>query len=537
MKKSLGLKNKQSGVVAIFVASIIMVILALITLGFTRIMQREQRQALDRQLSRQALYASESAANEVYSKILSNPGLYDDEKTGCNPEDDVSSDGTVRPLFTSAETDIDGGAGQIQYSCVLYDQSPKELKYDVSSSESKLVELKSSSGAYSTLNISWSNSDDNLNTTATLPECDNAGEFPPTRGGTMPLLKIDLTNTSTYSRASLLSNSEYMYLAPCRGGGGGNPGTYTIDKDTRGDVVPVYCTNLGTCDVAISTGDLSSDSYLARIKPVYENASVNISGTTASGDAEFVGAQIKIDVTARANDVVRRLQINAPFSSVENPPEAVLQSFAGICKLLEVNTESGNESVNDLCSGVLGSTTYTISETPPSSSAPTTRLGNAGIGGCTSTPRPPGCGNGTPDPNAPDFNWSASFMNASVNPAGVVTGCTWEWGDGTSNDYGPTDNACTNGEWVSHDYNPPNDSRGWQSLILSTNGDQGCWIFKPKLTMRFSQAAGFVNDQEFDETEVYLPRGKANDAPNPITGEGICNGRASDGSWKYKRYP
>src|ERR1039458_10050844 len=65
------IKDDQSGFASIVIASVIILVLSLITVGFAQLMQREQRSALDRQLSSQAYYAAESGINDAVSAINS----------------------------------------------------------------------------------------------------------------------------------------------------------------------------------------------------------------------------------------------------------------------------------------------------------------------------------------------------------------------------------------------------------------------------------------------------------------------------------
>ncbi|HSX32249.1 MAG TPA: pilus assembly PilX N-terminal domain-containing protein, partial [Candidatus Saccharimonadales bacterium] len=60
---------KESGMVAIMVTIILMIVISLIVLGFAQIARRNQRQSLDRQLSTQAFYAAETGVNDA-SKVI-----------------------------------------------------------------------------------------------------------------------------------------------------------------------------------------------------------------------------------------------------------------------------------------------------------------------------------------------------------------------------------------------------------------------------------------------------------------------------------
>src|SRR5665213_517516 len=85
-KRTKGQKD-ESGVVAIIVVMILVTILALIRVGFSKLMNREVRQALDRQLSVEAYYAAESGTNDAKS-YLSNPNRSLSAYKGCAPPSD-----------------------------------------------------------------------------------------------------------------------------------------------------------------------------------------------------------------------------------------------------------------------------------------------------------------------------------------------------------------------------------------------------------------------------------------------------------------
>lgn len=324
---------KQSGFVSVIVAAMIMIILSLITIGFTRIMQREQQQVLDRQLSKQALYAAESGINDVYGALKANPNL-PAQKTTCDVVGNVG--GQANPAKNGGKLDEDG---TVAYTCVLYDKTPTELAYSLNTSESNLVELITESGnPFSTMRFRWGNEMGN-NDIEALPECGFSTTFPSTRPGNTPLLRVDLTDTTTLSRDALIISTDYLYLAPCKG-----PGTnqYTYLSEARGVVVGVACNSEGTLPCEILIDGLSSKSYLARIRAIYDSAQLVIgaSETISPGVTdvvEFRKAQTSIDVTAKANDVVRRLRVTIPFAETDSPPEGVFQAFDGVCKLMSVD--------------------------------------------------------------------------------------------------------------------------------------------------------------------------------------------------------
>ncbi|MDO8265627.1 MAG: pilus assembly PilX N-terminal domain-containing protein [Candidatus Saccharibacteria bacterium] len=335
--KNINGKQSQHGFVSIIVASLIMVILSLITIGFTRIMQREQRQALDRQLSRQALYAAESGINDVYSSLQSDPSL---------PAEKDTCDVTVSPAINKG---LINDSESVGYTCVLYDKTPTELVYTIGTGESKFTELKTESGsAFSQIKIRWA-SEQGKNNVDLLPDCGSATIFPSKRPEVVPLIRLDLTNTTTLTRDGLINGTDYLYLSPCKNGSAGVAHNFNSTA-AKGQVVEVACVESQTSPCEIEINGLSSATYAARIKPVYESTTLVISATDVDNNAvEFKQAQTSIDITAKASDVVRRLRVSIPLAIVENPPEAVFQSFDGVCKQMSVDSVSATPRVDDLC--------------------------------------------------------------------------------------------------------------------------------------------------------------------------------------------
>ncbi len=334
-------KNEdKQGFVSIVVAALIMIILSLITIGFTRLMQREQRQAIDRQLTRQALYAAESGINDVIESIR-NGDLTEIEKMDCDVND-LPNDGVI------------SDNGSIAYTCAMYDKTPGELLFSMSTSESKVTEMLTETGNnFDSITVNWAQ-EEGLNNVTSLPACGSAAAtFPGAiAGNRVPLLRMDITNISTLSRDALINATDYLYLVPCLGSA---TSSYAFLSGGQGKVIQVGCIDGQTypCSLTI-TGISGSNSYAARLKSVYDTAIVSIVGKEqvgggATDDVEFDRAQTSIDVTARASDIVRRLRVAVPLGSAENPPEAVFQSFDGVCKLLSVDIESDPDRIIDGC--------------------------------------------------------------------------------------------------------------------------------------------------------------------------------------------
>ncbi|TAH34118.1 hypothetical protein EYC59_03925 [Candidatus Saccharibacteria bacterium] len=73
-------------------------------------------------------------------------------------------------------------------------------------------------------------------------------------------------------------------------------------------------------------------------------------------------------------------------------------------------------------------------------------------GGCGG-PTQPACP-GVPPP-AGAYHYERSFLNISANDPAHVTGCTWDWGNGTSTIYGTGSTYCLYGTWTPEQLFPP----------------------------------------------------------------------------------
>lgn len=334
--------NEQEGFVSLIVAALIMVILSLITIGFTKAMQREQRQTLDRVLSRQAIYAAESGINDVYTALKNNPSL-PAEKTNCDVENNIG----IYPN-PAVNKGVMSDGGTVAYTCVLYDKTPTELNFEIGTDDTKVTLLKTESGNnFASMKLSWAQADGN-NNISSLPDCSVANQFPSSRNNATPLIRLDLTDISVLQRDNLINNTDYLYLAPCQSG---SSGTSVINfSATKGQVVNVPCEESLLLPCVVTINSLASNSYSARIRSIYDSAKLVITANDSSNNVvEFKQSQTSIDVTAKSFDVVRRLRVAVPIAEADNPPIGGFQSFDGVCKLLTVDPTNASNQVDDQC--------------------------------------------------------------------------------------------------------------------------------------------------------------------------------------------
>jgi hypothetical protein len=165
-------RHNESGLVSIITVSIVVIILALMTTGFAKVMDRELRQSLDRELAVQANYAAESGMNDArnyISKEASSDTAGDCLKTNA-------LNGTQTPYFVdNGNVSTDAGS-LVKYTCVNIDTNPKELVYDIAAGQSKIIRV-ATSDVLDKLYFSWNNKQASATSNATaLP---GTGSYPP----------------------------------------------------------------------------------------------------------------------------------------------------------------------------------------------------------------------------------------------------------------------------------------------------------------------------------------------------------------------
>ncbi len=351
MKRMHKRSPNQSGFVSIMVTLIIMTILTLILIGHARIMQREKAQALDRELSTQAYYAAESGVNDAAAYLKTNPTytINSCDNTALNT---ISSQYPTRAQLSAA--------GDVRYTCVLIDPSPSDLQYTAATDKSIIVPVHSGSSAIDTINVSWEASDsaqrDLFTTNAShfLPQKNsNIGNWPWQATGVLRTSILSSNDTGTLSEGNLDDRTYFLYPLKSNAVNSRGAVTYPTQDATITDGNCNVDSRQGNggnfayaCNVSIKVSAATANKiFYLRLKSTYTASNVAITAKDSSGNTlPLVGTQASIDVTGKANDVLRRIQVRRPLDQSYYFPEYALQVFDGICKRLEVY--SGGGSIN-----------------------------------------------------------------------------------------------------------------------------------------------------------------------------------------------
>ncbi|HET7638789.1 MAG TPA: pilus assembly PilX N-terminal domain-containing protein, partial [Ktedonobacteraceae bacterium] len=313
--------------VSIMVTMILMIVLSLVVLGFAQISRRNQRQALDRQLSTQAFYAAETGVNDARNLIKTavDAGNVVSAKTSC-------ADQGAGNFYASLVPAVDG-ASNISYSCVIVDPTPTTLQYTLTGASTVLPISNSSGASLTSLVLSWQTTTGSATPVNNCPTSAGAA-FSTTASWTCGygVVRFDLVPTggSGNNIANLQAGTMTVFALPLRVGGT-NSIPFAANTANGNNLTSVACNNTN-CTLTI-TG-LSNSSYYMRINSLYQNSSLKITGSAGAVAAQFANAQVMIDSTGKAQDILRRIQVRLPINgdSANHLSDYALQSTDSICK-------------------------------------------------------------------------------------------------------------------------------------------------------------------------------------------------------------
>jgi hypothetical protein len=351
--------GSQKGMVAIFVTMIMMIVISLIVLGFAQVSRSEVRQSLDRQLSAQAYLAAETGVNDAVKAINDSAAVGGSvvAKNKC----DYSEPGVSGMYGNGSKATIDS-ANNVKYTCMLVKTDLPSLHKSLPADGTSLAApLHPAGNSLGTLSFTITRS-----TTPTPPlNCAGAMASPavlnantnaawPCQYG---VVRLDFVSEADYSRGAMAASQETVFLYPVTAGG--TP-THVL-AGLNGATKPMLCSTVtSNCTVKIS-GFASSPNqdYYMRAMAIYHEANLDITGNSG-GPVIFQDAQAEIDVTGKAQDVLRRIQVRVPINTATIQSSYALESASSICKRFGVapgyfsNQVNGQDARNPYC------TTFTI---------------------------------------------------------------------------------------------------------------------------------------------------------------------------------
>ena len=342
------LKSDHRGLVSIIVTMMLMVVITMIVLGFAQLSRREQRQAIDKQLSTQAFYAAESGINAAKDQIMNNG--YNASKTDCN---------NSAPFTGDVGTD-----SNVKYTCLLINQTPSSLIYspvaagEAISADIRFVESDNVTPATAGyIVIRWSAPNPSA---GTFSSANSFNTFRPLIGGApnwagqTALARLDLTNFNNtlddYSRPTLNGSTLTAFLYPTTTAG--NTLDFTSHGPTdQGQIIPGTC-NAGTGICSVRVNNINTRHAFIRLGSIYADSKFTITAFDSGGlPLNMTGGQAVIDSTGRAQDVLRRIQVRLPLGPGGKPMSYAVESATGVCKDITVGVGFGSQTdaTDDAC--------------------------------------------------------------------------------------------------------------------------------------------------------------------------------------------
>lgn len=318
-------RTNEKGMVSIMVTMILMIVIALIVIGFAQLSRRTARETLDRQLSTQAFYAAEAGINDARNLIRTAvaAGNAVPAKTNCSLDASTPFYGVLNPVLNAAD--------DVSYSCLLVNPNPKSLQYNDIGVKGTIVPLISATGSnFTSVKLNWQSKTDSTTPMAGCPST-VTGTFSSTADWTCGygVLRFDLVPVSgNLNAATLGAGTMTTFAVPITSGGTGSINFAAGANGTAG----ALCNNTG-CELTIN--GLNTNQYYMRVSSIYQNVALQITPSDANGTVATTEAQVVIDATGKAQDVLRRVQVRVPYdatTSTNMMPDNALESTDSICK-------------------------------------------------------------------------------------------------------------------------------------------------------------------------------------------------------------
>ena len=330
------LRLNQSGMAAILITMITMVVISLIVLGFAIISRREQTNTLDQQLSTQAFYAAESgvedAQNVIQAALQAGKSVPGKDDCDTNTADFT---GIPKQYPVGAGTVIDS-AHNVSYSCLLVDPTPSSLSYTGVGTDNVVVPLNAPD-TIDKIVITWKPSTAPTGSPSACPSStSNSFSQQAKWACEYALLRMDLVPTAgSLSRGWLASSTLAAFFEPTNQAASGQISYSGNTGDPN--IVAGNC-NLGSytqCTATI-TGLPGVKNIALRLASMYRSSDLTVAAYHGSTALSISGSQATIDVTGKANDVLRRIQVRIPIGVTSKSPSFAIQSNGALCKRFKV---------------------------------------------------------------------------------------------------------------------------------------------------------------------------------------------------------
>ncbi len=342
----LTIDSNEEGIASIVVVGFLIILLTIISLGFTRLMNRSLQNTAADQQSSAANYAAQSGINSTAVWL---------EETYINQGRVIPADLTPKcnTILNPGAVDPDLGFNT-KLTCVLVDASSAattdNLTYsDLRPYQSKIVKIKSPGNAVSSLKLFWRTSNSSMGSHRNYVG-GLASDMPLltepnwTSNNYAPLLRVTIypIDSNSGDLSLTAANAHTFFLYP-KTSGVSNPNIHS-DTTGTGSLWPVACSqpvdltdttkydcNVNFAGFPIAGALVNNEAYYLKITPLYAPAAVQLK--VAGGSTNIVNGQTIIDVTAKSGFAVKRLRARVSLAAGDKiVPDAALRSADTLCK-------------------------------------------------------------------------------------------------------------------------------------------------------------------------------------------------------------
>jgi hypothetical protein len=145
------------------------------------------------------------------------------------------------------------------------------------------------------------------------------------------IIRLDVVPLDDLTRNGLQNSVFSSFLYPTNNAGGATTTAYgSAIGANLGSKILTRCNGANGCTMTI-TGLSPTPAYAIRFRTIYGSSDLTI--TVNGGAANIIGAQAIIDVTGKAQDILRRVQVRVPLTqAASDAPAYALFGADGVCK-------------------------------------------------------------------------------------------------------------------------------------------------------------------------------------------------------------
>jgi Tfp pilus assembly protein PilX len=349
----------EQGFASLVVAMVMILVLALISVGFAQLARREQQDALFNQLSTQAYYAAESGVNDVIKGIQDGSIIYKPDGTGTP---NVNTNNCLKDPLTTDDNNIISPEADVSYTCALVNLNPPTLRWStVDDRASRDVVFSTSGAALKSLTVNWGSiTGRDQPRPLTNTNLENVDDWKASNApGVIQFSITPLGNdTGVVDRATVMANTFTAYLYPTTGAGTTTYASGLVDpplvkgKCDTDSGTPAKLVGSYPCHVTINGFDSPGwakpgQLFLIHFVNYYDKTDVSINQFVDGNNnpATTSDGQAVIDVTAKAKNVLKRVQVFYPLNASAEAPTDTIESGSA-CK--QFDTRPGETVYNPL---------------------------------------------------------------------------------------------------------------------------------------------------------------------------------------------